>query len=407
MFANVRWRIALWFVALSTLFYILPTLLSCFLFYFSLTSALDRELRVIASSFGHAIELDGDKPKFRDWARIVQTDPNRALVTIQLFDKSEHLIEHYGRPGIPILATNKSELHWHDLTMRTCTSPLTKDGKVLGFLQIQLPVEHRDDAVKRFVFVMLSVAPVVLLGLAWSSYLVSEKATRSILQNNALLRQFLADAGHELNTPLSIIQAATESEEKKLARQGIETPGLSTVMHTTERMAKIIEDLMLLSSMEEHKGEETQNIDVAVLMNDLVAEFDAKFVQKGVKLDSQPASGLTVCGDTGALERMLANLIENALKYTNEGGSVVLRASQDGAYVRFTVEDTGPGIPEDSLEKIFDRFYRVDNSRSRSSGGIGLGLAIAKAIALAHGGNIDVRSTLGKGSVFSVTIPTP
>jgi signal transduction histidine kinase len=407
MFANVRWRIALWFVALSTLFYIVPTLISCFLFYLSLTTALDRELRVLASSFGHAVELENDTPRFRDWARIVQTDPARSLATIQLFDKDGHLIEHYGMPGVAILSIDKTELRFGNLTVRSRMTPLTRRGKVLGYLQIQQSVAHRNDAVKHFIIVMLLVAPAVLLGLAWSSYLVSEKATRSILRNNALLRQFLADAGHELNTPVTIIQAAAESEEKKLARQGIEASGLSTVMRAADRMAKIIEDLMLLSSVEEHQEGQTETVNVNNLISELVTEFEAKFQQKNVKLVYEPPPAISLTGNCLALERMLANLIDNGLKYTSAGGTVSLRADQDGNNVRISVRDTGIGIPPESLDNIFDRFYRVDHSRSRDSGGSGLGLAIAKAIAQAHQGNIEVQSVLGKGSVFTVILPTP
>jgi signal transduction histidine kinase len=142
-------------------------------------------------------------------------------------------------------------------------------------------------------------------------------------------------------------------------------------------------------------------------VNDLVEEFSALALASNISLtaDSQINTPITVLGSEEQLYRLVANLITNAIQYTSSGGKVIVHLKRDDHHALIQVEDTGIGIPPKEQVRIFDRFYRVNSDRSRHTGGAGLGLAIAQAIAQAHQGNIQVKSELGKGSIFTVQLP--
>lgn len=406
---TVRQRIALWCIGLSTFVYITPTIFGFFFFYYRLTAALDHELRTLASSMGHAVELDSGKPHFRDWARVVQTNPARSLTSILLYDADGNLLEHYGVLGINRLILNKTEIAEGDKTMRVTVTPLIAPGNhKVGYLQFEIPTKDRDAAVRQFAWVMFLIAPIVLAGLGVCSYFVSDKATVPIQQTIDLLRQFISDAGHELNTPLSIVNACAESLEHKLAKQGIEAKEIATISSSSERMQSIIDDLMLLSELETPlKGDVARElISVAELVNECTNKFSIKFEQKGVALRTSISGEFSLLGDRFELQTLLNNLVENALRYTDSGGTVELSVAASGpAEFQISVSDNGIGIPAESLPLIFNRFYRVDKSRSRSSGGSGLGLSIVKAIAESHRGSVAVNSLPGSGTQFTVNLP--
>ncbi|RTL44824.1 MAG: hypothetical protein EKK48_06125 [Candidatus Melainabacteria bacterium] len=399
-----RARIALWFIGLSTLAYIIPTMLGIFFFYGTLTAALDQELRTLASSMGHAIDLSSGQPRFRDWARIVQTEPARAVYAIQLFSQDGKLLESYGIKGSRRLSLKIKELNDAGQQVRLLVSPLTFGGQVIGYLQLEVSTKDRDNATRSFIWTMLTIAPFVVAGLGFCGYYVSNKATVPIRKAVVSLRQFLADAGHELNTPLSVVSAYTETLQHKLSKSGLHYEEPEIINNAAERMQRIIDDLSMIAEIETLEAKESTSIDLAEIVKQQAIEFAIKFEEKKLQFTCEIANGCQVSGSQEALHALISNLLANALRYTNEG-SVSVELFKDGAEVKIIVEDTGIGIPESSLEDIFKRFYRVDKSRSRASGGSGLGLAIVKAIAEAHRGTINVISVLGKGSKFIVTFP--
>lgn len=403
---NIRRRIALWFVGLSALVYIAPTILGGFLFYFTLTSALDSELTLLASSLGHAIDVKNNQPHFRDWARIVQTDPRRSQFTIQLYDVNGVMLEHFGLDGVTHLFKNKEEVGSGAARLRNIVTPLLLKGAPVGYLQIQVSTAQRDEATRQFAWVMLLMAPFVLLGLGTCSYYVSDKATDSIRKTIESLRQFMADAGHELNTPLSIINASTEALQRKLDKSGANFSETEVIASSADRMRKLIDGLSLLAEIEQPAIATTsESTDIRDVVEQGVTEFSVKFEQKDVKLESSSLPNCRIVGSGDSLRMLFFNLLENALRYTEPGGQVKVVVELEEPLVHIKVSDTGIGIPAESLPHIFERFYRVDKSRSRSSGGSGLGLAISQGIAHAHNGNIAVVSRLNEGSTFTVTLP--
>lgn len=222
------------------------------------------------------------------------------------------------------------------------------------------------------------------------------------------VHQFTADASHELRTPVAVIRAA--SEVALLNPFGGDRPdrdALRRIQREAERASTLLESLLILAR-EDARGSSPsgQTVRVDLGIKDACASLEPIAVAKGVAIIGEEITPLLISGEPEALRRLWTVLIDNAVKYTPAGGTVRVSAVQhaEGA-VRVSVVDTGVGIDPQHLPNIFDRFYRADVARSRAEGGVGLGLAIAKGIADRHGARIDVSSTPGRGSTFSVTIP--
>ncbi len=217
-------------------------------------------------------------------------------------------------------------------------------------------------------------------------------------------KDFVTNVSHELKTPLTAIKGFVETLEGRVPEEG--RASLRAIARNADRMIAIVEDLLALSSLEE-KGSrlEKEPIDLGAAAAGVVGIFEKAAAAKGLALalDADPALP-PVPADPYQVERLLVNLVDNAVKYT-ERGRVTVRLRRSGERLVLEVSDTGPGIPEEHLSHIFERFYVVDKSRSRKTGGTGLGLSIVKHIALAHGGTIDVESRVGEGTAFKVTLP--
>lgn len=371
-----------------------------------MTRAIDNNLRLFAGTVGRAISVHDGKPYFRDWLRTVQTEPNRSFVTMQLYDRSQRLLESYGPPRYKELATGKDSVQLGRQTLRVHTSEILFNKQVIGYVQAEEPMDGVEEATEHFAATMAMMAPFVIAGLAATAFAVSSQVVRPFIENVTTLRRFIADAGHELNTPLSIVKARTESLSTKLAKQGASTKELDIIMGSLDRMNKIVSDLMLLTEVEGKLGRQAPqvNVDLEKMTVSLVEEFKERYAQKQVALSCELAAAV-VTGYPYALQRLLSNLLDNALKYTEPGGKVSVQLRPGDRSIQIIVEDTGIGIPSESLPHVFDRFYRVDKSRSRASGGVGLGLSIVKAIAEAHNGAVWVESSVGQGSKFFISLP--
>ena len=219
-------------------------------------------------------------------------------------------------------------------------------------------------------------------------------------------KQFIQDASHELRTPIAIAQTNIEVAEMEGKATARDYKRLMDVLKLSlERINRLSDSLLLLS-----EGDQSQMkwavVDMADLLDEVAAEANAKAASASVNLEVEPVSGeIFVMGDALRLKQALINLVDNAIKYNRTGGTVKLSAHAEGSQVVLHVQDSGIGISKADQQRVFDRFYRVDKSRSRAAGGSGLGLAIVKKIVESHGGTISVKSTLGEGSTFRITLP--
>jgi len=218
--------------------------------------------------------------------------------------------------------------------------------------------------------------------------------------------QFSMDASHELRTPLTIMRGEIEVALRGNQTTASDKETLSSLLEEVVRMASIIDGLILLAKsdkgIEAIKREPTR---LDILVNDIKEDADVLAEQKGICISISKLDETTILGDEIRLRQLILNLVSNAIKYTQDGGRVTLSLERNNGNARFVVEDNGVGIPKEDLDKIFDRFYRVDKSRSRLPDGLGLGLSISKWVVEAHGGKISAESEVGVGSRFTVLLP--
>jgi two-component system phosphate regulon sensor histidine kinase PhoR len=260
---------------------------------------------------------------------------------------------------------------------------------------VELPLRRR--------FLQLVVLPDRQTG---GSLLLVQDLTR-VRRLEIVRRDFISNVSHELRTPLASLKALTETlrdgalEDPKAASRF-----LGRIETEVDALTQMATELLELSRIESGQVPlELKPVSVAALLLSAAERMCAQAERAGLVLRIDTAQDMTeVQADPPRLEQVLVNLIHNAVKFTRPGGEVVLAAQTDAGFVRFSVCDSGIGIPADDLERIFERFYKAD--RSRSGGGTGLGLSIARHIVEMHGGKIWAESTEGQGSTFYFTIPT-
>lgn len=220
-------------------------------------------------------------------------------------------------------------------------------------------------------------------------------------------RDFIANVSHELRTPLTSIQGYVETlvdETKPNPETTREFLGI--IQKNATRMNRLTEDLLALASVESPDYKlSVQPIKASAMVKDAIDSLGGIVVESEVELVSAGAPDIPVLADPDATNQVFGNLIENALKYGKAGKRIIVGALPLENEVEFFVQDFGPGIASEHLERIFERFYRIDKARSRESGGTGLGLAIVKHIVQAHGGRIWAESELGSGAAFHFTLP--
>lgn len=222
-------------------------------------------------------------------------------------------------------------------------------------------------------------------------------------------KRFFADISHELRTPLTIIRGEAEVGIKWAKDPEEFREILNSTLDEVNRMSAIVESLLELSRAEEGGLHlEAHEIDIPQFMTGLTKELQqqSRIMEQNKKVVISHTTQVCILGDQRRLRQVFLNLLDNALKYTPDGGEVRIGISGGNGAAIMTVSDDGPGIPPEDIPHIFERFYRVDKSRNRGDGGSGLGLSLVKSLIEAHEGTVSVESTLGKGSVFTVTIPS-
>ncbi len=217
-------------------------------------------------------------------------------------------------------------------------------------------------------------------------------------------RQFVADASHELRNPLAVIQT---NADVALQEDGVPEDvrsRLEAVRRATERMRRLVDDLLSLARLELGPGRRSE-VDLAVLLDEVGDELEPLAHARGLSLEAHAEPGLRIVADRDAVKRALANLLDNAFRHSPAGAPVRVGAERQNGWAVLSVADDGPGLSADEQELVFERFWRSDSSRSRDSGGAGLGLAIVRRIAESHGGEVSVTSQPGAGSTFEIRLP--
>lgn len=270
------------------------------------------------------------------------------------------------------------------------------------------PLEDLEAAKRRVILYLLSVNGVILVISATAGYFLAGKTLRPIEEALEDQKRFVADASHELRTPLTALKTSIEVNlrDEGLPEQARQI--LEDNLKDVDSLESLTDSLLHLA--QHQKGEhdvEIEPVEINAVIRDAFKQVQPLAEEKGVevKLDIEP-TGQVVNADKACLKKLIVIFLDNAIKYTPNEGWISVAAKSSKKYLTLTVEDTGIGIDEKHLPHVFDRFYRVESSRSKSeAAGFGLGLSLAKRIVEAHQGSIDVASVVGKGTRFTIKLP--
>ncbi|HEY0605042.1 MAG TPA: ATP-binding protein [Herpetosiphonaceae bacterium] len=225
-----------------------------------------------------------------------------------------------------------------------------------------------------------------------------------IQRSFAAQRRFIADAAHELRTPLTAVSGNVELMLLGAASDpGKQRRALQRMNSELERMGRLVDDLLTLSRLDSRPALHRDDVDLSGLAHDVVDQF--RDLATGHRWQIQGTAGALVSGDGDRLRQVLLNVLENARKYTPEGGTIAVTVGTEADSAVLTIADTGVGIPAEDVPHVWDRFYRIDQARTRAGGGFGLGLAIVKSIVESHGGQVALTSEYGKGTTVTLRLP--
>lgn len=276
-----------------------------------------------------------------------------------------------------------------------------------GYRMIFLDITSQRGILTNLIYTFLIVACVMLVFIFFISRFFANRAIKPVEDAFDKQKQFVADASHELKTPLTVINTNVDvllsNGEDNIKEQ---SKWLYYIKSEVERMTKLTNDLLYLAQLDYSDLKMIYtSFDLSEALENILLTMEAVFFENNISFSSNIEPGLMVRGNSEQLRQVVMILLDNAVKYTNPKGSVLMELKRSGSSLVLSVTNTGEGVAAEQLGKIFDRFYRTDKSRARKSGGYGLGLSIAKTIVEQHGGKIYAKSVLNEKTTFMIELP--
>lgn len=287
------------------------------------------------------------------------------------------------------------------------------EGSSYGYLKEYTPKglkialisrEPQINVLNNLLKIFIGIGSISLILLLFISIYLTNKTIKPIKESFEKQKEFIANASHELKTPLTIIRTNT-SLVLSNSRETVESQSkwLNYINNQIERMAKLIDEMLSLAKLDTGKELEKFTVfDISKLINNVLLTFEAVLFENNIELSSNIEEDITIKGDRESIKKVFSILLDNAIKYTNKNGKIDVELIKDKNKIKLKIKNTGEGIKKEDLDKIFERFYRVDTSRARDTGGYGLGLSIAKSIVESHNGKIYAESNIGKDTTFII-----
>jgi signal transduction histidine kinase len=388
-------------------------------FAYSLAQELDLHLLTVAEAAKHNFSTIRKNPaaKNKQPAAIDQDgdldlpwqDLSKATDTVEWFDLSGKQLSRAGNP-IPQQPFSSQAQPLQQGDIRSLTIPVGTVQLPEGYVRVSTNIRDMAEDLHRLLLGLGIGGTVAVALVGVSGWWLTQRSLQPIERSIEKLQQFTADASHELRSPITAIKTAVEVMQSHPERvHSADVKKLAIMNQATQHMTYLIEDLLLLARADNDTMQGVENLTLIPLhdlLKDLVDEFQLKATSSGLTLRMKFTNNSWVLGNAVQIRRVFANLLDNAIKYTPLGGTIHLSIYLQDEAVVVDVTDTGIGIEAEQLTKVFDRFWRAEESRSRQANGTGLGLAIAQAIVKAHHGHITVKSQLGSGSCFRVELPS-
>jgi len=380
---------------------------------FAFTRSLTKQItdKLTAIGKGAAANVEFEKGRLTVESDFRPQDLIAYHQTLQWFDTQGNLINQQGQTALtlPLLPNKMVQVQTGKIPIRAVTVPIIKsdNGKLVGYVRVSQSLEEFDETLQKLDWGLGGGIIITLVLSSIGGILLTRQAMQPIEESFQRLKQFTADASHELRSPLMAIKINAD-----LALEYPEEIGpkdaekFQAIASATNQMTRLTEDLLFLARTDKVPTQNRDSLNLTSILENLVLLYKPQAEARQINLKFQLIANLQLIGDSVQLTRLFTNLVENALYYTPSGGVVEIKTSRVGSHLYVNVQDTGVGIAPEYIDKVFERFWRADQSRSYWKGGSGLGLAIAQAIAQNHGGLITVTSQLGVGSCFTVCLPS-
>jgi len=359
------------------------------------------------------ISSDGQLFSFRGTPFMQQLTANQVLelvnsvidsngISIEKF-RTLYNVDPLGNKASVIILQSKPVQTSDGLTYLARLIKKDNDSFSLAFLNIDYEKSLLNSLVKNLVMVALAGLFLVFA----ASFLLADRAVRPVKTAWEKQKNFVADASHELRTPLSVMQTNLELVmENKAETVESQSKWLENIYLENKHMTKLVNDLLLLARADSDlQLLEMESFSISTAAEEASGPLIPLAKEKDLSISISIQPDIEFFGDQSKIKQLIVILMDNAVKYTPEGGSVGLSVSSSRDNVEMVVSDTGEGVAEEDQDKIFERFYRVDKARSSEAGGLGLGLSIAGWIVKEHQGTIKVDSAVGKGSTFRISLP--
>lgn len=404
MFKQIQTRLLLSYLAVLTVVLGVFAIAVRTTFSYSLNQQLNSRLATLARAAALELELDGGQLSV-DLETITNDDQ-----AVQWFDEDGTLLESQGDYVItlPFEPKNQLQTQHQPYPAKALTIAVNDFNKdiFLGYTRVSESTADLNNTLRTLDIGLGSgiIAALILssLGGLW----LTRQAMQPIENSFQRLQRFTSDASHELRSPLMAIQTnATVALKYSENMRSSDAEKFMAIKSASMQMKALTEDLLILTRLDQKTVVEHSSVNLTPVLEELHTLYQPQANAKQIRLQAEFSPKLLTFGNKVQLTRLMTNLIDNALRYTPEGGTVKITAKHISPKLIINVEDTGIGIASDHLEHIFERFWQADQARAYKSDGAGLGLAIAQSIARSHGGEIKVTSQLGRGSCFTLELP--